>query len=73
MFIIFILQKDKEAKKFAMKRERKTLRNFCKENNYYIQDEDETVRHMTEVDRICEIFTIEEISQLNRDLADKGK
>lgn len=67
-----VAKKDKEAKKMAMKRERKTLRNFCKENNYYVIDEDEKVHHLTELDRLCEILTIDAISQLNKDLGDSG-
>ena len=57
----------------AMKRERKTLRNFCKENNYYVVDEDEKVRHLTELDRLCEILTVDALAQLNKDLADSGR
>lgn len=66
-------KKEKEAQKKALKQQRKTVRNVCKENGFFAADEDEKVKHLSEVDRICEILDVEELERLGKALAVEGR
>lgn len=66
-------KKEREAIKKALKKEKKTLRTLCKENDFYAQDEDQKVAYMAEVDKLCEVLSGEELEVLNKDLKEKGK
>lgn len=47
-----------------------TLRNACKENNYYAGESDDQVQFMSDMDRLCEIMSLVELEALNKDLAE---
>ena len=66
-------KKEKEVVKKALKKERKIFRTLCKENNFYAENDDESVTHMTEIDKICEILSAPELEAANKNLQEKGK
>lgn len=67
------LKKEKEERKKVMKKERKLLRTLCKEKNYFADDEDQKLTHMTELDRLCEVLEAAELQKFNADLQERGK
>ena len=65
---------EKEAFKKALKNERKSLRTICKNHDYFANGNDDTkVQNMTEVDRLCEILSLDELKGLNSNLSGKSK
>lgn len=58
-------KKEKEGAKKALKKERKQLRTLCKDNEFYAEDDEEKVRHMTELDKLCELLQATELNELN--------
>lgn len=67
------LRMEREIMKKNMKKERKTFRDLCKSNNYYINDDKETVDHMSAVEKICEVLKLVELQELNKDLPNGGR
>ena len=67
------LKKEKEALKKALKKERKNLRNIVQENGFYAENDDEKVTHMTELDRLCEVLTVDQLEALTAKLTKDGK
>ncbi|XP_040581770.1 dnaJ homolog subfamily C member 2 [Lepeophtheirus salmonis] len=66
-------KKEKETLKKALKKERKTLRNFCKENKFYAgEDENLRLYHMEELEKLCEMLSLNEIEGLNVALESEG-
>merc|ERR1719300_1160629 len=61
-------RKEKEESKKLIKGERKRLRNFAKEHDYFTSDETEKVSNMAEVEKICEVYSYEQIKELNSKL-----
>ena len=51
-------RKQKEQQKKALKKERKTIRDLLKENNYFVEDDSETIPHLTGLDKICEMLQL---------------
>ena len=66
-------KKEKEAQKKIIKRERKNFRTLCKEKDFYAEDDNERVLHMTEVDKLCEILSAEELIELQKKISQGGK
>lgn len=64
---------EREALKKAMKNERKQLRTLCKDNEYFTEDADEKVQNLTDLDRLCEILSCEELKALNISLKGQNK
>ena len=64
---------EKDAFKKAMKNEKKTLKNACKGNDYFSTNDDEKVQNLTDLDRLCEILTLEELKVINANMKDKSK
>ncbi len=62
-------KREKDAVKKAIKKERKQFRTVCKEANFYSVQEEERVRNMAEVDKLCEILSLCELEDLNKHLA----
>ena len=66
-------KREKDAQKKALKKERRELRNMCKEHDFYClqgttagdSQVDERVHHMTELDKLCEILAAVELEALN--------
>merc|ERR1712106_152287 len=50
-------KKEKDELKRLIKIERKRLRTFSKEQNYFVNDDDEKVTHLAEVEKMCDIYT----------------
>lgn len=46
---------------------------MCKANNYYSQNEEETVSHMAAVEKICEMMKVVEIQDFMKDLEVNGR
>ncbi|XP_071443003.1 dnaJ homolog subfamily C member 2 [Hetaerina americana] len=61
-------RKEKEILNRALKKQRKSLRNICKENNYYTVNENETLHHMASMEKMCEILKLDELKELNEKL-----
>merc|ERR1712112_74103 len=64
-----VLKKEKEAQKKAIKNARKNFRNLAKEKNMFAADEDEKVLHLTEVEKMCELYSVEQLQELTLNLA----
>ncbi|KAK6625688.1 hypothetical protein RUM43_005987 [Polyplax serrata] len=67
------LRQEREVIKKQMKQKRKTLRDLCKSNNYYVKDDSEIVHHMTGVEKICETFQLSELSAIISEIQLKGR
>merc|ERR1712130_1302 len=57
-------KKEKEEMKRLLKTERKKLRNISKEQNYFVNDEDEKVTHLAEVEKMCELYNCDQLRDL---------
>jgi len=67
-------KKEKEAAKKAVKKERKVLRTFCKENDFFAGNDDALrVQRLSDVDKLCELLEATELEDLNKRLLEKGK
>lgn len=62
-------KKEREAQKKAIKTEKKKLRKVTKDNNMFAENDEESVNHLMEVERLCEILTCEELLDLNNKFA----
>ncbi|CAG0885247.1 unnamed protein product [Cyprideis torosa] len=62
-------KQEKERARRLIKKERKTLRGFCKDRDYFAKSEEERVELMTEVEKICEFYDVEGLTELNQKLA----
>jgi len=58
------LKKEKEAQKKALKIERKKFRTLAKDNNMFAIEEDDKVTHLAEVEKMCELYTTEQLKDL---------
>ena len=57
-------KKEKDEQKKLLKNERKKLRIIAKDNNYFCSNDDEKVSNLAEVEKMCEIYTIEQLKDL---------
>merc|ERR1739838_398828 len=57
-------KKEKDEQKKLLKNERKKLRTIAKDNNYFCSNDDEKVSNLAEVEKMCEIYTIEQLKDL---------
>lgn len=64
---------EREAQKKALKKERKTLRDTCKANDYFAANSNENLTHMQAVEKLCETLSLLELEQLNKNLKNNGK
>ena len=60
-------KKEKEESKRLLKGERKKLRNFAKDNGYFASDETEKILNMAEIEKMCEVYTYEQLKNLVND------
>jgi len=58
----------KQAARILLKTERDRLRSFAKENNMFAENPDENLLHLTEIENICQIYTIDQITKFNNEL-----
>lgn len=61
-------KKEKEEAKKLIKGERKKLRTIAKDNNYFTSDETEKVTNLAEVEKVCEIYSYDQLKKLVSDL-----
>lgn len=66
-------RQEREAQKRALKKERKVLRDTCKSNDYYAENAEENLKHMQAVEKLCELFGLAELEELNKNLLNDGK
>lgn len=59
---------EREQQKKNLRKERKCLRDLCKANNYYANDDTELVTHMATVETICEMMKVMELQEFMKDL-----
>uniref|UniRef100_A0A0A1XRW7 DnaJ homolog subfamily C member 2 n=1 Tax=Zeugodacus cucurbitae TaxID=28588 RepID=A0A0A1XRW7_ZEUCU len=64
---------EKEQMKKVLKKERKTLRDKLKEAKYYGNNDKETLKNMEGVEKICEMYNLTELQELNKDIEKKGQ
>ncbi|XP_072943082.1 dnaJ homolog subfamily C member 2 [Epargyreus clarus] len=64
---------EREQQKKNLRKERKSLRDLCKTNNYYARNEEETVQHMAAVEKICEMMKVVELQDFMKDLEANGR
>lgn len=64
---------EREAQKKALKKERKSLRDTCKTNDYFADNSNESLSHMQAVEKLCETLSILELEELNKNLKNNGK
>lgn len=64
---------EKELQKRALKKERKTLRDLAKDNNYYSTSDKEKIKNMEGVEKICEMLKHLELQEFNKTLASDGR
>lgn len=60
------LQKEKELQKRALKKERKSFRDFVKNKNYFTSDDKERLKTMEDVEKVCEAFKLLDLQELNK-------
>jgi DnaJ family protein C protein 2 len=66
-------RQEREVQKRALKKERKMLRDLCKANNYYADNSEENLVNMTGLESMCEMFSLTELEELNKNLSNNGK
>ncbi|XP_074027476.1 dnaJ homolog subfamily C member 2-like [Leptinotarsa decemlineata] len=67
------IKQEREAQKKAIKKERKTLRTICKENDYFAENSEQNLAHLTGVESLCETLSLNELEKLNAYLKTNGK
>ncbi|XP_062849934.1 dnaJ homolog subfamily C member 2 [Trichomycterus rosablanca] len=66
-------KKEKEAQKKAIKKERQKLRTTCKNCNYFVDSEAESVKMMEDVEKLCDRLELMSLQTLNEVLATGSK
>uniref|UniRef100_A0A1B0FA59 Uncharacterized protein n=1 Tax=Glossina morsitans morsitans TaxID=37546 RepID=A0A1B0FA59_GLOMM len=66
------LRVEKELMKKSLRKERKALRDKVKENEYFAENERESLKNMEGVEKICETFTLAELQDLNKNILDQS-
>uniref|UniRef100_A0A1B6CKJ1 Uncharacterized protein n=1 Tax=Clastoptera arizonana TaxID=38151 RepID=A0A1B6CKJ1_9HEMI len=64
---------EKEALKKALKKARKNIWTFCKSNNFYVQNQDQTVYHMTSLEKVSEVFDLQQLEDFFKELQINGE
>lgn len=70
------LKAERESVKRNLRKERKTLRDLCKANSYYVEGSyatDQEAANMRAVELLCESLTLDEIKSFNSNLRDGGR
>ncbi|RUS72161.1 hypothetical protein EGW08_020077 [Elysia chlorotica] len=68
-----IAKKEKDAFKKQVKKERKTLRTYMKDNDYFATSEEDRVNMLQEVDRVTELLSLTSLQSLNEKLSKASK
>lgn len=64
---------EREQQKKNLRKERKSLRDICKANNYYAENDNETVAHLAAVEKICEMMKVVELQDFMKELESSGR
>ena len=64
-------KKEKDEFKKLLKNERKKFRTIARDNNYFTTEESEKVTNMAEVEKICEVYTVDQMKALVLQLEQK--
>ncbi|KAL4704912.1 hypothetical protein ACJJTC_005700 [Scirpophaga incertulas] len=64
---------EREQMKKQLRKERKAFRDLCKSNNYYTENDTETVTHMAAVEKLCEMMKVLELQELIKRLESDGR
>lgn len=64
---------EREVQKKNLRKERKSLRDMCKANDYYAKNPDENVSHMAALEKICEMLKLTELQDLMKNLETNGR
>lgn len=67
------LKQERALQRRQIKQKRKLIRDFCKTNNYFVENDSEMFPHMTGLDNVCEMFQLEELTSLFEQLQLKGR
>ena len=62
-------KKQKEALKKAMKKERKIMRDFLKEKDYFVENDNEKIPHLTGMDKLCEMLSLMQLVLLTSEVS----
>ncbi|XP_028810682.1 dnaJ homolog subfamily C member 2 [Denticeps clupeoides] len=68
-----LAKKEKDMQKKAIKKERQKLRTTCKNWNYFVDNEAESVKMMEEVEKLCDRLELTSLQSLNEVLAAGSK
>ncbi|XP_075160416.1 dnaJ homolog subfamily C member 2 [Haematobia irritans] len=64
---------EREQVKKAIKKERKLLRDKCKDHKYFGSNDKENLKNMEGVEKICETFSLSELQELNKKMEKSPK
>ncbi|KAK0088642.1 hypothetical protein PV325_011206 [Microctonus aethiopoides] len=67
------LKQEREVMKKALRKERKALRDLCKSNNYFVTSSAESIKHMESVEKICELFKLNQLEEAIKYLQTGGR
>lgn len=67
------LKQEREVQKKALRKERKNLRDLCKENNYFASTTEESIKHMESMEKICELFKAAQLEESVRVIRSEGR
>ncbi|XP_022104940.1 dnaJ homolog subfamily C member 2-like isoform X2 [Acanthaster planci] len=62
-------KKERDAAKKVLKKERKMLRDICKKDNYFTDSEADRVKHMADVEMLCDRLSAVNLQTLNESLS----
>ncbi|KAM4569540.1 dnaJ homolog subfamily C member 2 [Odontesthes bonariensis] len=68
-----LVKKEKEIQKKAIKKERQKLRTTCKNWNYFADNENDGVKMLEEVEKLCDRLELTSLQSLNEILASGSK
>jgi len=63
----------KAVEKKHLKQKRKVLRDLCKGNNYYVENDSEMFTHMTGLDNVSETLSLDELTALVENIQVDGR
>ncbi|KAL1513545.1 hypothetical protein ABEB36_002945 [Hypothenemus hampei] len=68
-------RQEREVMKKAIKKERKLLRDTCKANHYFADenDKEKSLYFITTIEAICESLSLEALEELNKNIKNNGK
>ncbi|KAG8039049.1 hypothetical protein G9C98_003356 [Cotesia typhae] len=68
-----IAKQEREAMKKALRKERKALRDICKSKEYFAENPTESIKHMENVEKICELFKLNQLEEATKELQTGGR